>query len=119
MFEHHKEPLLPRSAFIARIVRNICMALGLVLLSLAIGAFGYHKTEGLSWLDANLNASMIFTGMGPVNEMHTNAGKLFATFYALFSGVAFLTMAAVLFAPVIHRFHHKFHLNLKKDKSGN
>ncbi|MGH7799199.1 MAG: hypothetical protein ACREOW_01045 [Thermodesulfobacteriota bacterium] len=119
MFEHHKEPLLPRSAFIARVILNICIALGLVLLSLAIGAFGYHKTEGLSWLDAILNAAMILTGMGPVNEMHTNAGKLFATFYALYSGVAFLTMAAVLFALVIHRFLHKFHLNLKTDKSGN
>ena len=71
--------------------------------------FGYHQTEGLPWLDALLNASMILSGMGPVQELHTTAGKLFASFYALFSGVMFITLAGVLFAPVFHRFLHKFH----------
>jgi hypothetical protein len=120
MFEHRKDQLLPRSAFMARIMWSICIALGLVIASLAMGAFGYHKTEGLPWIDAILNASMILTGMGPVNELHTTAGKLFAASYAIYSGVAFLTMAAILFAPLVHRFLHKFHLDVEdEDKSEN
>ena len=118
MFEHSKEPLLTRSAFIARIMSSIGVALVLVLASLAIGAFGYHKIGGLSWIDAVLNATMILTGMGPVNEMHTTSGKLFAASYALYSGVAFVTMVAVIFAPMIHRFLHKFHLDMDTGKSG-
>ena len=121
-YEHRKDKLLPRSAFIARIMWSAGIALGLVIVSLAMGAFGYHETEGLPWIDAVLNASMILTGMGPVNELHATSAKLFATFYALYSGVAFLTMAAILFAPLVHRFLHKFHLDLEdkdKDKSEN
>ncbi len=83
--------------------------------SLALGVLGYHLIAGLSWLDALLNASMILTGMGPVNEIATAAGKLFASFYALFSGVAFLTIVAVLLAPAVHRFLHRFHLELAGD----
>jgi hypothetical protein len=78
--------------------------------SLTMGMCGYHFYERLSWLDALLNASMILSGMGPVNDMQTNAGKLFASFYALFSGVVFITSLAVLIAPILHRFLHKFHL---------
>lgn len=80
--------------------------------SLALGVLGYHALAGLSWLDALVNASMILTGMGPVNEMTTVGAKLFASFYALFSGVAFLTIVAVLLAPAVHRFLHRFHLDL-------
>ena len=80
--------------------------------SLGLGMVGYHQIAGLSWLDALLNASMILTGMGPVNEMTTVGAKLFASFYALFSGVAFLTIVAVLLAPAVHRFLHRFHLDL-------
>ncbi len=112
MFENRKEPLLRLPAFIARIMSSIGVASVLVLVSLGIGTLGYHKLGGLLWIDAFLNAAMILTGMGPVNEIHTTSGKLFAAFYALYSGVAFLTMLAVLFAPVIHRFLHKFHLDL-------
>ena len=120
MFEHRKDQLIARSAFIARIMWSASIALGLVILSLAMGAFGYHETLGLPWIDAILNAAMILTGMGPVNQINTTAGKLFATWYALYSGVAFLTMAAVLFAPLVHRFLHKFHLDVEdEDKSGN
>lgn len=120
MFEHRKDQLLSRSAFIARIMSSAGIALGLVIVSLAIGAFGYHETVGLPWIDAILNAAMILTGMGPVNQISTTSGKLFATLYALYSGVAFLTMAAILFAPLVHRFFHKFHLDVEdEDKSGN
>jgi hypothetical protein len=81
--------------------------------------YGYHYFGELSWLDALLNASMILSGMGPVNELRTTAGKLFATFYALFSGVAFITIVGVLFAPVIHRFLHKFHLEFESRRTAN
>ncbi len=81
--------------------------------SLGLGIVGYHYCAGLTWLDSLLNASMILTGMGPVNELHTVAGKLFASFYALFSGVVFITSVAVLLAPVVNRFLHKFHLEFE------
>ncbi len=120
MFEHRKDKLLPRSAFIARLMWSTGIALGLVVISLAMGTFGYHETLSLPWVDAVLNAAMILTGMGPVNQINTTSGKLFATFYALYSGVAFLSTAAVLFAPLVHRFLHKFHLELEDtDKSEN
>ncbi len=79
-------------------------------MALSIGMAGYHGFEGLPWLDAFLNAAMILSGMGPVAEIQTAAGKLFAGCYALFSGFALLTSAGVVFAPVFHRFLHKFHL---------
>ena len=110
MFEHRDEPLLSRPAFMRRLARYAIIALGIDLLSLVIGIFGYHFFEDLSWVDSLLNAAMILGGMGPVNELHTIAGKLFASFYALYSGVVFLVVASVLFAPVVHRFLHRFHL---------
>jgi len=109
MYEHHGQPLLPFYLFIRRLIGSFLIALAFILLSLLLGAVGYHLTEGLPWLDATLNASMILGGMGPVDVLHTTAGKLFATFYALYSGIAFLTTAAILLAPIIHRFLHKFH----------
>ena len=99
-------PLLSRPAFFLRLLRGVLLATGLVAFSLGIGIVGYHVFSGLGWVDATLNASMILTGMGPVDPMRTKGAKLFASAYALFSGVAFLTMAALLFAPVMHRFLH-------------
>jgi len=110
MFEHHKQQIVPFNVFILRVLNSFFIALLFILFSLLMGAFGYHVTEGLSWLDATLNASMILAGMGPVNGLNTTAGKVFATFYALYSGIAFLTIAAILLAPFIHRFLHRFHL---------
>jgi hypothetical protein len=110
MNEHRTKPLLPKRAFALRVLRGLSLALGIIGLSLALGIVGYHFCEGLSWLDSLLNASMILTGMGPVNELHTVAGKLFASFYALFSGVVFITSVAILLAPLVNRFLHKFHL---------
>lgn len=89
--------------------------MGLILISLLIGISGYVYFYRLNWIDALLNASMILTGMGPVNIATTNGAKLFASFYAIYSGVAFLTSVAVIFAPVFHRFLHKFHLDLDED----
>lgn len=110
MFEHRTKPLLSRKAFVRRALLNLALAVGILGFSLVLGILGYHFCAGISWLDALLDASMILSGMGPVNELHTVEGKLFASFYALFSGVVFISSVAVLLAPVIHRFLHKFHL---------
>ncbi len=110
MFEHRAKPLLPRKVFAFRMLRSLALALAIIGASLALGIFGYRFCAGLSWVDSLLNAAMILTGMGPVNELHTVAGKLFASFYALFSGVVFITAVALLLSPVFHRFLHKFHL---------
>jgi len=117
MFEHHRQPLLPRSAFLWRVVRYGGAALGIVIGSLGMGMAGYHIFEGLDWIDAFVNASMILGGMGPVTELHTVPGKLFAGFYALYSGIIFLLVAGVVLAPIIHRFLHHFHLNDARDAS--
>lgn len=110
MFEKRVEPLISRGKFILRFLRHFLAALGIVLVSLAAGAVGYHSIEGLPWIDALLNAAMILTGMGPVSELHTASGKLFATLYALYSGLVFVIVAGILGAPLLHRLLHRFHL---------
>jgi len=111
-----RAPLHPRSFFLKQFFRGIWVAAVLVAGSLGLGMCGYHFLEGLPWIDALLNASMILTGMGPVDAVRTTAGKLFASGYALFSGVVFLTTAAVLFAPALHRFLHRFHLEIEDEE---
>ncbi len=110
MFEHRTKPLLPRHKFFARLRRCAASALVLIVVALGIGMLGYHVFESMNWVDSFVNASMILSGMGPVGELKTNAGKIFAGCYVLFSGVAFLTSIALVFAPIFHRFLHKFHL---------
>ncbi len=110
MYEQRTDDLLTRKAFLLRLARSFGVTLLIVAFSLAFGSAGYHYFEGIAWIDALLNAAMILTGMGPVGELHTVAGKLFATFYALYSGIAFLSIIAVVMAPVIHRGLHRFHL---------
>jgi hypothetical protein len=114
MYEHHSKPLLPKKSYYNRLFRNFLLGGVIVAASLFIGIIGYHLTENLSWLDSLLNASMILTGMGPVDPMTSTAGKLFASFYSIFSGVVFLTTIAFVMAPVAHRFLHKFHLDDNK-----
>lgn len=106
-----------RRTLIQRLVRNAGLVFTLVLAALGIGAVGYHVLDGLPWLDAALNAAMILTGMGPVSPISTPAAKVFAIGYALFSGVFFLTMVAVLLAPALHHFLHRFHLDLSEEES--
>ncbi|HUH97640.1 MAG TPA: hypothetical protein VLZ89_09800 [Anaerolineales bacterium] len=110
MYERHKQPLASRRVFVRRVVRNGLLGGAMILIALTIGVLGYHFFEGLSWIDSLLNASMILGGMGPVNALQTTAGKLFASFYALFSGVVFIAAMGVLAAPIFHRFLHHFHL---------
>ncbi len=111
MFEPRRKPLLPRPAFYVRMVRSLALACAIVLVSLGLGMTGYHFFEDLPWLDAFLNAAMILSGMGPVAQIQTSGGKLFAGCYALFSGLALITTLAVVFAPLFHRFLHKFHMD--------
>ncbi|MGC3968537.1 MAG: hypothetical protein QM775_14500 [Pirellulales bacterium] len=110
MFEHKSQRLLSLTQFAARMGRSGLWVLGIAVLSLALGTVGYCYFADLSAVDGLLNAAMILTGMGPVDRMTTNAGKLFASFYALYSGIAFLSMMALLTAPIFHRIIHKFHL---------
>lgn len=110
ILERRGEPLLPRSAFIRRLAAYGFVAAGLVLTALAIGTLGYRYFADLPWVDSLLNASMILGGMGPVDPLKTTGAKLFASAYALFCGVVFLAVLGILFAPLIHRLLHHFHL---------
>ena len=117
MFEHRHHPLLPREKFIQRTLRYTALSIGIIAVSLVIGVLGYHSLEGLSWIDALVNASMLLGGMGPVSPLHTTAGKIFASFYALFSGMVLLVAVGVLIAPIFHRFLHHFHLDFDDEVS--
>ena len=121
MFEHRRQPLVSQRIYYRRFARSAGLGLLIILASLLIGIAGYHFLEGMSWLDAFVNAAMILSGMGPVGTFQTNAGKFFAGCYALYSGLALITTTGIVFAPVFHRFLHKFHLETeaeaKKSKS--
>ncbi|HBK89094.1 MAG: hypothetical protein U0289_00845 [Cyclobacteriaceae bacterium] len=114
MLEHRSKPLLPFHLFLLRWLRYLIFSLLLIGCSLGIGMAGYHYLNDLPWLDSLLNASMILTGMGPVDALKNDASKWFASFYAIFSGVAFLSTVAVFLTPVVHRFLHKHHLDQDK-----
>jgi len=109
------KPLAPPHVFVRRLIAGAVVGLALVVLSLGVGMAGYHGYEGLPWLDAFLNASMILSGMGPLFQPVTHGGKLFAGFYALYSGLAVLVIAGVMFGPVVHRFLHRFHIEAEDD----
>ena len=117
MFELRSQPLLPKKAYLKRQVTHLFAASMLMAGSLVLGIIGYHTFEGLSWIDSLVNAAMILGGMGPVNQLDTTAGKVFASFYALYSGIVFLVTAGVLFAPLIHRFLHRFHLQQEAEEA--
>ncbi len=114
-----RKPLPSRRAFVGQMARSAGMVALVVAVSLGIGAAGYHGFEGLPWLDATLNASMILTGMGPVTPLATTPGKLFGIGYSLFSGVVFLTMVAVLLSPGAKRLLHGLHLELTDENQPN
>jgi hypothetical protein len=108
--EHHKQKVVPVAEFIVRLGRYGVFALMLIVISVAIGTLGYHHLAQLEWIDSFHMACMILTGMGPVVEMTSDKAKLFSSFYALYSGVAFLSITAVIFAPIIHRLLHILHV---------
>lgn len=111
MYEHRKQPLAKPAIFYQRILKNILIALLVMAISLAIGMMGYHYTEDGGWLDSFHQASMILSGMGPVMQMNSEAGKWFNSLYAIFSGVIFITNIGLILAPAIHRLFHRLHLD--------
>lgn len=113
MYEHLKQPLASRVTFFQRVLKNILVALVIMLVCLVIGVLGYHYTADIPWLDAVHNASMILSGMGPVVEINTAAGKWFSSGYALFSGIIFITNVGIILAPALHRIYHRLHLEEK------
>lgn len=108
-YENKSEPVATKKVFYNRLYKNTIVATVILSLCLAIGVVGYHYTGPMNWIDALHNASMILSGMGPVAEIKTVIGKIFSSFYALFSGVAFITNIGVLIAPIVHRFFHLLH----------
>lgn len=110
----HLKNLPAQKHFTDRIVRNSIVGLIVILLSLLMGMIGYHYFFHLNWVDSLYNASMILTGMGPVDKADNDGGKIFASFYAIYSGVTFLTSVAIILSPVVHRFLHKFKLDVEE-----
>ena len=109
--EKSHQPLASRKVFLLRLLRNILLGLIAIACAQFLGMLGYHYFENMSWVDAFVNAAMILSGMGPVEILHTNIGKIFAGLYALFSGLAFILIVGLIFSPILHRFFHKFHLD--------
>ena len=108
--EHRRQNVIPFPAFLLRLARYGAFALMLIIISVLLGMVDYHHFGQISWLDSFHMACMILTGMGPVVDMETTGAKLFSSFYALYSGVAFLSITAVFFAPIIHRLLHILHV---------
>jgi len=111
MFERRYEKLAPISVFVRRMVASVVMAGILIAVALSIGVIGYHLIAGFDWVDSLLEASMILGGMGPVNSLATTGAKMFASGYALFSGLVFIAIMGIVLAPVTHRMLHKFHID--------
>ena len=114
-YEKYHEGLLPTRRFVLRLLGHLLVGIALLLAALGAGVAGYHCYEGLDWLDALLNASMILGGMGPVDTIRTANGKMFASVYALFSGLFVLAVAGLMIAPAAHRVLHRFHLDDESD----
>ena len=110
MFEHKSQPLAPRQVYQQRLIRSGSVGVALISVSLAVGMAGYAFFEHIGIVDSFLNASMILSGMGPLLDPKSVGGKLFAGFYALYSGFAVLAIAGVMFAPIVHRVMHRFHI---------
>ncbi len=116
MYEHRHQKPIPHRHFVRRLLIHFAASAALIGFSLLLGMTGYHFYEGLSWTDAFLNAAMLLGGMGPVESPQTEAGKLFAGFYALYAGLVFLVAVSVLLAPALHRMLHLFHWEEKSNE---
>jgi len=114
-FERKHQPLAPTHVFRRRMLGSLGLAIAVIGGSLTIGILGYHYYGGLAWLDALVNASMILGGMGPVDPITRDAGKWFASAYALYSGIALLTSVGLIFAPAVHRFLHAFNIDTEEN----
>ncbi len=111
MLERKHEKLAPMSVFIRRMAASVMMAGILIAIALFIGIVGYHWIARFDWVDSILEAAMILGGMGPVNLLATTGSKIFASGYALFSGLVFIAIMGIVLAPVTHRMLHKFHID--------
>src|SRR5438093_746786 len=116
MFERRHEKLAPVSVFVKRVFASLGIAVALIAIALIIGISGYHWLGGFDWIDSLLEAAMILGGMGPVNPLPTDAAKIFASIYALFSGLIFIAVMGVVLSPIAHRFLHKFHIDEDDEK---
>ena len=114
-FEHLSEPVASRARFFRRLGANVGLALVFITVSLAVGMAGYHWLGGLGWVDSFLNAAMILSGMGPVDALTASGAKLFAGFYAIYSGLLVVATSALIFAPVMHRLLHRLHVKDEQD----
>jgi hypothetical protein len=115
MFENKTEKLLPLPKFARRLTLSLALAVGVLAAGLSLGVLGYRFIAGFAWIDAILESCMILTGMGPVGALNSDAAKIFSSFYALFSGLVFLSVITITITPVFHRFLHKFHLDQADD----
>ncbi|WNJ92286.1 hypothetical protein [Bosea sp. 685] len=113
-FEHRRQTVIPVHRFVWRMGRTLLIYVGLATVGMAIGMAGYMSTEGMSAVDAFVNAAMILSGMGPVDQLKTDGGKLFAGAYALFSGLFVVIATGFVLAPVLHRVLHSFHVEQGK-----
>ena len=113
MYEHHSAPLLPRPSFLYRLFRHFLFVLVVIGGSLIIGVVGYHVFAGFAWIDSLLNAAMLLGGMGPMGDIPTTSGKLFASAYALYAGLVLIAASGIMLAPVLHRVMHRFHASEK------
>ena len=113
-YEHKHHPVLSRREFAKRMARSFGLACAIIFVSLIVGMCGYRFFEGLAWIDAFVNAAMILGGMGPVDPVKTDGGKIFAGCYALYSGLVVIVSAGILFAPAFHRMLHKFHADAEE-----
>jgi hypothetical protein len=109
--ETRHQRFAPAHVFVKRVLYSLALACGVLFIGLSVGVIGYHYFAQLPWVDALLNSAMILTGMGPVDRLPSDSAKLFASTYALFSGLLFITVIAVVLSPLLHRFLHKFHLD--------
>jgi len=114
-YEHRRQPLISRWEFIKRVALHTALSIGIIGGSLGIGILGYHFLGGLAWIDSLVNASMILGGMGPVDPITAEAGKIFASFYALYSGMVFLLTVGIIIAPVAHRILHRLNMETEGD----
>ena len=111
MFETRHEKLAPVHHYVRRQLKSLLFGIGALALALGMGVGGYHWIAGLEWIDALVNASMILGGMGPVDPLPNDGAKVFASLYALFSGIIFISAMAVMLGPAVHRAMHKFHFD--------
>ena len=111
MFERRHQKLVPVHVFIRRMLAYVVFIIAVISIALLIGMIGYHSFAGLSWIDSLLNASMILGGMGEIDPLTTPAAKIFASVYALFSGLIFVASMGIFFTPIMHRMLHSFHMD--------